>query len=95
MTFEFRSFPLTIHDRPPEDGEVTAVIYEPFDLTAPPLIRFVAWKCANDVHEIVCVGHHLVFDGRCAANFYSGKLSFVSATNCSQAVMWSHAPYTL
>ncbi|MFC5288277.1 amino acid adenylation domain-containing protein [Actinokineospora guangxiensis] len=36
---------------------------EPFDLTAPPLVRFLLVKVGEDKHRLVITNHHLVLDG--------------------------------
>ncbi|MEU1012944.1 amino acid adenylation domain-containing protein [Streptomyces sp. NPDC005890] len=55
---------LPAQDRP-ERAELLAARERerPFDMTAPPLLRFLVLRLADDRHRIVLTGHHILWDG--------------------------------
>ena len=84
-TYDVKELPFSLpwldwSDRTPEDIEVALtqlareLTAEPFDLTAPPLLRGRLVRRGPDDHVLAIVVHHIVFDGWSARNFFSEML---------------------
>ncbi|OLB63935.1 MAG: hypothetical protein AUI10_13290 [Actinobacteria bacterium 13_2_20CM_2_72_6] len=69
-SFTAQSIPVVDVREDQVDAAGAAVIDEPFDLTAPPLMRLRLLRRAPDDHVAVLVLHHIVSDGRSMEVFF-------------------------